>query len=91
MWTALLLEQTGFAASGTKRHLSWIMIDFEGCDLLGSPLFAEPGQTNTTAKTPRSRRFAVFLKQLCAALLFCGTDWAVVAFIASYEQEAINV
>jgi hypothetical protein len=51
MWTALFLEQTGLAASGTKRHLSWIMIDFEGCDLLGSPLFAEAGQTNTTASS----------------------------------------
>ena len=36
------------------------------------------------------RRFAVFLKQLCAALLFCGTDWAVVAFMVSHEQEAIK-
>ena len=41
--------------------------------------------------SPSIKQFAVFLKQLCAALLFCGTDWAVVAFMASYEQEAINV
>jgi hypothetical protein len=68
----------------------------EGCPP-DSPLFCGPpyeaGQTNTNGviiKTPRGRRFAVFLKQIRAALSFCGTDWAIVAFTASHEQEAIK-
>ena len=58
-----------------------------GADIMHSPSIKHTRLREIQAR----RRFAVFLKQLCAALLFCGTDWAVVAFMVSHEQEAINV
>jgi len=79
--------------SGCKRTT------FSGCHSpLWQPSFLRPAIRSRSneyngiiIKTPRGRRFAAFLKQFCAALLFCGTDWAVVAFMVSHEQEAINV